>query len=197
MKIRDSGMPEEDTWASFFDPELTLRQLGFVFEREDVVDFGCGYGTFSVAAAQLTTGTVYALDIDPQMVAATGAKAQRHDLGNVRPIERDFVSLGTGLPTGSVAYAMLFNVLHAEDATGLLREAFRVLRDQGIVAIMHWVYDATTPRGPALSIRPRPEQCLAWASEVGFVPDASVIALPPYHYGVLARKPEQKLRAAT
>jgi hypothetical protein len=127
------------------------------------------------------------------MVAATGAKAQAKGLINVKPIERDFVGVGTGLPAGSMAYAMLFNILHAEDATGLLREAFRVLRPDGIVAIMHWIHDAKTPRGPALSIRPRPDQCQTWASEAGFTPDPTVISLPPYHYGVVARKAERSI----
>ena len=76
MKIRDSGMPDEAMWEGFFDPVLTLRRLQFAVEREDVVDFGCGYGTFSIAAAQFTKGAVYALDIDATMVAATDAKAR-------------------------------------------------------------------------------------------------------------------------
>jgi SAM-dependent methyltransferase len=189
MKIRDSGMPEKATWESFFDPEATLRRLQFAFDDGDVVDFGCGYGTFSIAAARLTRGTVYALDIDPHMIATTQVNAKSAGLANIKAIERDFVSHGTGLPDGSVANAMLFNVLHAEDATSLLREAFRVLRPEGIAAIVHWVHDANTPRGPALSIRPRPEQCVAWAAEAGFVPDSAVISLAPYHYGVVARNP--------
>jgi SAM-dependent methyltransferase len=188
MKIRDSGMPEEATWASFFDPEHILRRLQFVFDREDAVDFGCGYGAFSVAAARLTSGTVFALDIEPEMVRITDAKARHEGLTNVRAIERDFVGLGTGLANDSVAYAMQFNILHAEDAMGLLREAFRVLRANGILAIVHWVHDAETPRGPALDIRPRPGQCMRWATEAGFEVEDAVIPLPPYHYGLLARK---------
>jgi type VI protein secretion system component Hcp len=43
-------------------------------------------------------------------------------LSNVTAIERDFVKLGTGLPHDSMAYVMLFNILHAEDAIGLLSE---------------------------------------------------------------------------
>ncbi len=182
-------MPDADTWEAFFDPRSTLHQLRFDVDWEDVADLGCGYGTFSIAAAQLTSGTVYAIDIERDMVAATSAKAKERGLSNVAPIERDFVKLGTGLPDSSVAYVMLFNILHAEDAIGLLREASRILRKDGTVAVIHWIYDATTPRGPALSIRPRPEQCLAWTADAGFVPDPTVISLPPYHYGVLARKP--------
>jgi ubiquinone/menaquinone biosynthesis C-methylase UbiE len=188
MKIRDSGMPEEQAWEQFFDARLVLRSLAFQGEG-DVVDFGCGYGTFSIAAAELTRGTVYAFDIDPQMIATTAAKARQLGLSNVRTLERDFVSQGTGLDPSSAAYAMLFNILHAEDAVGLLQEAFRVLRPGGAVGIIHWIYDASTPRGPALSIRPRPEQCIEWATQVGFTVQAGQIALPPYHYGLIGRKP--------
>ena len=189
MKIRDSGMPDADTWETFFDPQSTLHHLRFDVDGEDVADLGCGYGTFSVAAAQLTSGTVYAIDLEQDMVAATAAKAKQHGLSNVVAIERDFVRHGTGLRDNSMAYVMLFNILHAEDALSLLREAFRILRKDGTAAIIHWIYDGSTPRGPDLSIRPRPEQCLTWAADAGLVPEPTVISLPPYHYGVLARKP--------
>jgi predicted RNA methylase len=115
MKIRDSGMPDQETWESFFDAPLILRQLDFACESEDVVDFGCGYGTFSLAAARLTSGTVHALDIEPEMIAVTAAKAQSSRLTNIKAVARDFVATGSGLRSASVAYAMLFNILHAED----------------------------------------------------------------------------------
>lgn len=188
MKIRDSGMPDEQIWESFFDACLILRRLGFSPNSGDVADFGCGYGTFSIPAAHLTQGTVHAFDIDPEMIAATGLRARRLSLSNVAATERDFVAEGTGLEDGSIAYVMLFNVLHAEDATGLLREAFRVLRPGGVLGIIHWIHDAGTPRGPDLSIRPLPEQCRFWALQVGFVPE-DPISLPPHHYGLVARKP--------
>jgi len=188
MKIRDSGMPDQQIWESFFDASLILHRLAFSSSTEDVADFGCGYGTFSIAAAQLTSGRVHALDIDPEMIAATAGKARSLGLPNVRAVQRDFATEGTGLPDDSIAYAMLFNVLHAEDAIGLLREAFRILRPHGVLGIIHWVHDACTPRGPALSIRPRPEQCSDWARQAGFVLEESPILLPPYHYGLVARK---------
>ncbi len=189
MKIRDSGMPDQQSWERFFDARHVLRQLGLTHGHEEVVDFGCGYGTFSIAAARMTTGAIYALDIDPNMVAATAARARQLDLSNVRAIERDFVANGVELPADSVDYAMLFNILHAEDVAGLLREAFRVLRPGGTLGMIHWIHDARTPRGPPLSIRPRPEQCAQWAAEAGFQVSGASIELPPYHYGLVARKP--------
>ncbi len=189
MRIRDSGMPERATWEEFFDPPAVLQSLAFSPAAGEVADFGCGYGTFSLAAAQLTTHLVHAFDIDPHMVAATSLAAGRLGVTNVRAIERDLAVDGTGLPAGSIAYAMLFNVLHAEEATGLLIEAFRVLRPNGALAIIHWVHDPGTPRGPPLGIRPRAEQCAAWARHAGFLAAEAAIPLPPYHYGLVARRP--------
>jgi len=189
MKIRDSGMPDQPTWESFFDAPQILRRLAFSPESGDIADFGCGYGTFSIAAAQLTSHTVHAFDLEREMVATTANEAHRLGLRNLRTIERDFVSEGTGLPDSSVAYAMLFNILHAEDAAGLLSEAFRVLRPAGVLAVIHWIHDARTPRGPDLSIRPRPDACSGWARQVGFVIEEGPVPLPPHHYGLVARKP--------
>lgn len=189
MKVRDSGMPDDETWEGFFKPAEVLAALALTDPAADVIDFGCGYGTFSIAAAQRTAGTVYAMDIDPGMVRATAARASALGLLNVDTIQRDFVTSGTGLAEASTDYAMLFNILHAEDPLGLTREAFRILRPGGRVAAIHWIHDATTPRGPALAIRPRAEQCQRWFDDAGFELELPHVSLPPYHYGVVGRRP--------
>lgn len=188
MKVRDSGMPDQVSWESFFEPREILRLLSFP-AMGDVVDFGCGYGTFTLAAATLTTGTVYAIDIEPQMVHATAERAQDGGLHNVRVIERDFVTHGAGLPAEGCTYAMLFNILHAEDALGLLRKAHEVLCPGGWVAVIHWIPDPGTPRGPPLEIRPTPQQCQHWMQGAGFDLASPVVQLPPYHYGLVGRRP--------
>jgi SAM-dependent methyltransferase len=193
VKVRDSGMPDEAIWAQFFDARQVLAELDFTDFEADVVDFGCGYGTFTIAAARLTSGTVYAVDIDPAMAEVTAKRAASFGLANVQTIERDFVAAGTGLPAGSTDYAMLFNILHAEDPVGLLREAWRVLRPGGKVAVIHWIHDGATPRGPDLRIRPRPEQCRGWIERMGFEVLLADVALPPHHYGLVGRRLDTKL----
>ncbi len=180
-------MPDESVWAGFFRPEEVLQKLGLQPDCGDVVDFGCGYGTFTLPGARIVRGTVHALDIELEMVAATKAKAE--NLRNVRVHHRDFVAAGSGLPDRSVGYAMLFNILHCEQPLGLLKEAWRVLVPGGTLAVMHWNHDPATPRGPSMNIRPRPEHCRAWAIEAGFVPSgAERVELPPYHYGMTFTK---------
>lgn len=188
MKIRDSGMPEASVWTGFFDPPAVLDALGLVDASASVLEFGCGYGTFTLPAARRVRGTVHAIDIEASLLRQVARAAAAEGLANVRTIRRDFVADGSGLPDGAVDYAMLFNILHGEDPVALLAEARRTLRPGGLVAAMHWVHDAGTPRGPDLAIRPRPKQCQAWMLEAGLELVKPNVPLPPYHYGVLARR---------
>lgn len=189
MKVRESGMPDEKLWASFFDPESTLKRLGLTKTAGNVVDFGCGYGTFTVPAARLVAGQVQAFDIETDMIAQTTEKVEAAGLNNVQCQLRDFVAEGTGLREESVDYAMLFNILHAATPLPLLEESYRVLTPEGRLGIMHWNFDSTTPRGPSMDIRPHPEQCQAWAEQVGFhLLPPGIVDLPPYHYGMVLGK---------
>ncbi len=193
MKVRDSGMPEEGLWSDFFDPETVLRTLGLEWNVRNVAEFGCGYGTFTLPAARLFRGTVHAFDIETEMIERVREKCRLEGITNVQHELRDFVADGTGLADGSMDMALLFNILHHEEPVALLREAFRILNPGGIAAVIHWNYDPNTPRGPALEIRPRPEQCIAWAEQAGFTfQPADRIDLKPYHYGLRLRKPALK-----
>lgn len=189
MKIRESGMPDEETWLGFFDPASVLTKLGLTAACGDVVEFGCGYATFTIPVARIISGAIYAVDIEAKMIQTTQSKTSAAGLTNVRLCRRDFVAEGTGLADNTVDYAMLFNILHGESPTVLLREAYRVLVSGGKAGIIHWNYDPTTPRGPSMTIRPRPEQCKSWAEHVGFrLLQPGIMELPPYHYGIVLKK---------
>lgn len=120
MKIRESGMPVEEQWDCFFEPKAILEQLGVSKKTKDVADFGAGYGTFTIPAAQMISGRIYALDIEPSMVKLVEAKAKELNLNNVVTILRDFISEGSGLSDSSVDFVMLFNILRLERPTDLL-----------------------------------------------------------------------------
>jgi ubiquinone/menaquinone biosynthesis C-methylase UbiE len=189
MKIRESGMPERDMWEKFFNPARILASLSINSQTGDVAEFGCGYGTFTIPAAKVIKGKIYALDIEPDMIRITNEKAKKNGLNNVQAVLRDFMAEGSGLPDGSVDYVMLFNILHLEKPAILINEAKRILRDGGKLGIIHWNYDPTTPRGPSMDIRPKPEDCIRWAESAGFSKSARH-DLKPYHYGIILTKEE-------
>jgi ubiquinone/menaquinone biosynthesis C-methylase UbiE len=144
-----------------------LSALGCGVLPGDAVEFGCGYGTFTVPAGRRVSGTLYALDIDPSMVHATIERAAKAGVHNVLVETRDFLSDGCGRPDASVGFLMLFNILHIDHPLSLLREVHRVLRIGGVAGVIHWRRDIETPRGPSLDIRPEPAQCRAWAEKAG------------------------------
>ena len=192
MKGRESGMPEETSWETFFNPDCMLAKLDCAGRCGEIVEFGCGHGTFTIPVAKLVEGRIFALDIDPAMVAATASKAEAAGLSNVVATVRDFVSEGCGLLDGSAGYAMLFNILHIENPVGLLREAYRVLAPGGTAGIIHWRTDMETPRGPSMPIRPSAEQCRAWGESAGleFVRYESLCCCS-WHWGLVMRRPEK------
>ena len=189
MKGRESGMPEEDYWSSFFNPEAMLdRLLPETALTGNLVEFGAGYGTFTLSAARRVMGRVTALDIEPAMIAIVRDKASNAGLNNVNAAVRDFVALGTGLDDGSQQHAMIYNLLHIENPVALLREARRVLGKGGSLSVIHWRSDIPTPRGPTLEIRPTEVQCRGWMVEAGFhsIADVDIGEACPYHFGQLA-----------
>lgn len=187
MKGRESGMPEEGMWGGFFKPGTVLEVLGLDDRIQDVAEFGSGYGTFTIPAAQKVQGTVYAFDIEPEMINLTKTKAMNLGLKNVETVLHDFLMEKTDLQDESVDYVMLFNILHLENPQKLLHEAYRILRKEGKLGIIHWNYDPSTPRGPSMEIRVKPEECIRWAFASGFE-QPEQHDLRPYHYGIVMRK---------
>lgn len=191
MKGRESGMPEEAYWNTFFNPSGLLDQFGFPHTSNPrVVEFGSGYGTFTLPIATRTKTAVTALDIEPTLIKQLNDLAIQKGCTNLEIIERDFLEGGTGLGDATQDAAFIFNLLHIETPLALLSEAYRVLRPAGKVYVIHWRTDIETPRGPPLAIRPSPAQSENWCKAAGFnkVEHISLGASAPYHYGLIANK---------
>lgn len=185
MKLRDSGMPDEAYWETLFDVPLILDRLGINDRLRDVVELGCGYGTFTIPVAQRIIGTLTTFDIDAAMVERTRQRAVAAGIRNIHCAVRDVFADGFGVEPASQDACLLFNILHCEEPVRLLAEAARVVRPGGAALAIHWRHDPATPRGPKLDIRPRPEQILDWAKQTHALASAgSVLDLPPWHYGI-------------
>jgi 2-polyprenyl-3-methyl-5-hydroxy-6-metoxy-1,4-benzoquinol methylase len=56
MKFRESGMPDREMWDTFFNPDTILDDLGIRGLLGNILDLGCGYGTFTIPAARKNKG---------------------------------------------------------------------------------------------------------------------------------------------
>ncbi len=188
MKTRDSGMPDEIWWNTFFDPPAILRALGLDRIEGPVIDVGCGYGTFTFALAGMTHHPIIALDIEPALVAEVGYRAAAFRMTHVLPRELDVTDGSLGVDGHNADVVLLFNLLHCEAPLALLAAAHAALRPGGRVGVLHWRSDVPTPRGPDLGIRPSPERCRSWLLDSGFSIEQDLTILPPYHFGLVGRK---------
>ncbi|MCK4496762.1 MAG: class I SAM-dependent methyltransferase, partial [Candidatus Aenigmarchaeota archaeon] len=116
------------------NPKKVLEDLG-IKSGFSVLDFGCGPGNFTIAAAEIVgkDGEIHALDLHPLALETIEKKAERRGLKNVDTI---FSDLETGLGNGSVDAALLYGVLYKTgDKRALIREMRRILKPGGLVSI--------------------------------------------------------------
>lgn len=181
-------MPAASLWASFFDVDLILLELHIDSEISDLVEIGCGYGTFTIPSAKKINGKLYAFDIEKEMLDCVRQRLINEHIDNVVLEERDILVQTTGLAANSVDYVMLFNILHHESPNDFLNEAYRILKPQGKLGILHWRSDIETPRGPDLSIRPTPNQILLLIDKQKFTIYKPPGIILPFHFGLLLSK---------
>ena len=178
-------MPAEDMWASFFNVELILSELQINSDINDLVEIGCGYGTFTIPSAKRIKGKLYGFDIEEGMLDIVNQKLKNESIVNVILKQRDVLIQTTGLAGNSIDYVMLFNILHHESPTDFINEAFRILKPNGKVGILHWRSDVETPRGPHLAIRPKPDQIIKWIDKQKFLVLKEPVIIEPYHFGLI------------
>lgn len=109
----------------------------YVGEGMTVLDFGCGFGHFSLGMARLTgpSGLVVAADLQQKMLDKTMARARKGGLEDtIRPVLCDGRRLGD---PGSLDFALAANVLHETREPGVvISEVFTLLREGGLFLIL-------------------------------------------------------------
>ncbi len=187
MKIRESGMPEMDYWESLFDVNKALDKLEIAGDINNIAEFGSGYGTFTIPASKKINGIVKALDIDSNMNLILAQRIDPLKISNVEISDRDFINKGTGLDDDSMDYVMLFNILHHDNNSIILKEATRIVRPGGKIGVLHWRSDIQTPRGPSSEIRSTPDDIKPELEKFNLKILKNII-IEPYHFGMLAQK---------
>ena len=116
-------------------PPIKILQEAGVHFGMTVLDFGCGPGGFSLAAARLVgpEGCVYAMDIHPLAVKSVQRAADKQGFNNIQTV---FGGSLVDVPEGSVDIALLYDVLHDLPDPGLtLVELRRVLKSKGVISV--------------------------------------------------------------
>lgn len=184
MKVEDSSMPEKSYWNSLFDIEAIVDWLQ-ISKKTKIIEIGSGYGTFTVPIARANKdGVLVAYDIESSMVEATRKKLISNGVTNAECELRDVLAEGTGIESGSADMVLLFNILHFDKRRILLEEASRVLKKNGVVAILHWRKDIPTPRGPANELRPGLEGIKGAAEGLPLQLKDTGRVIEPYHWGI-------------
>ncbi|MFQ6040109.1 MAG: class I SAM-dependent methyltransferase [Candidatus Poribacteria bacterium] len=169
------------------NPPSILQELGL--KRDDVVvDLGCGTGFFARPASMQVgdSGKVYAVDISPQMLAECRRLADAEGLSNLTTVLSEETNVP--LPDGLADWVLIINVLHeAEDRVAFLKEASRLLKGTGNLAIIDWRKQRTATIGPPVAERLDMQDVLTLVSQV----DLKATSSPNfgmYHYSVIAQR---------
>jgi len=99
-----------------------------------VLDYGCGKGSFTFAAAQRVgpEGKVYALDIHPHALEKVQEAALKKGFANIETIQTSCI---TQVPGGSIDVVLFYYVLHwLTDPDCVLGELYRVLKPNGLLS---------------------------------------------------------------
>jgi ubiquinone/menaquinone biosynthesis C-methylase UbiE len=118
----------------FVNPPRNWVAEAGVKEGDAVLDFGCGRGGFTAAAARAagSTGTVYALDLNPLALASARRLTRGPGCARVKTIRS---SGPTGLQAASVDVILLYDVFHEfDDPEAILAELARVLKPSGVLS---------------------------------------------------------------
>src|SRR5262245_26569924 len=136
--------PDRDNWQH---PDEVMDKLG-VAEASVVADVGAGSGWFTIRLARRVgpNGTVYAEDVQQEMLTAISRRAAGEGLTNVKPV------LGRAsdpqLPAGSLDAVLLVNSYHEiRDRVMLLKNLGRALRPSGRIGVIDFKLEGTGP-GP-------------------------------------------------
>lgn len=174
------------TNSSFLEPERIVA--GFGLKKGDhIADFGAGHGYFALALVRAVgrEGKVWAVDVQQDALDMIRSRAMAEHLLNIEYVRADLETPGaSGLPERFMDFVLMGNILfQAEERAEILREARRVLREGGRIAIIEWD-DIPSAIGPPMPLRIKKANAKGLAVQAGFEQDRE-FAAGPHHYGLL------------
>lgn len=174
----------------FAEPKANVLQMG-LHEGMKVGDFGAGSGHYALAAAAIvgSSGKVYAIDVQEDVLTRLRDDAARAGFRNIETIWGDFERAGgTKLKDQALDAVILSNTLFQLDRTEeALKEMRRVLRPGGKLLVVDWA-GAYGGMGPAED-RVVPEHKAEELFIGGGFHKAKSFRGGPHHYSILFTAP--------
>jgi ubiquinone/menaquinone biosynthesis C-methylase UbiE len=121
---------------AFLGPRRILNKIEGIRNGISILDYGCGPGSFTMAAAEMVgkNGTVFAADIHPLAIEQVQESASKRGLKNIKTI---LTADNTSLSDSSIEIILLFYVLHDfHNPRKIRRELNRILKPDGILAVI-------------------------------------------------------------
>ena len=118
--------------------DLMLRELG-LRPGMNVADVGAGTGYYARRMAPLTgpTGTVYAVDVQPEMIRMLTDLAQKSGLPNIKPVLAALDNVR--LPDASLDLAIMVDVYHElEFPYEVMQSIVRALKPGGKIVLVEY-----------------------------------------------------------
>ncbi|HUH98821.1 MAG TPA: class I SAM-dependent methyltransferase [Anaerolineales bacterium] len=131
-----------------------------------VLDLGSGPGfwTFALAAKVGPQGTVWALDVSPEMLDEL---SKHNPPRQVRLLQSELPRID--LPDASLDWIWAAFVFHeVTPPQALAKEIFRLAKAEGVAAVLDWRSDAGAASGPPLHHRLSAEQVTEFLRGAGF-----------------------------
>jgi ubiquinone/menaquinone biosynthesis C-methylase UbiE len=179
--------PDRDIWQY---PDQVMDKLG-IAEASVVADIGAGAGWFTIRLARRVgpNGTVYAEDVQQEMLTAMSRRVNALGLTNVRQmLGRDD---DPRLPPQSLDAALMVDAYHENDdpaqRVSLLRNLARALRPNGRFGLIDFKLEGSGP-GPAADERVSPETVISEAAAAGLQLVSHETFLPYQYFLIFKRR---------
>ena len=175
--------PRRDAWQK---PDETVAALG-ITAGMTVADLGAGTGYFTkrLSAAVGEAGSVYAVEVEPNLVVHLRDRAEREKTKNVIPVLASFDD--PRLPARAVDLVLIVDTLHHIDhRLAYLKHLRTRLRDGGRVAVIDWK-EGELAQGPPPPHKLARAQVVKEMTEAGYELAAEPAIGLPYHYFLVFR----------
>lgn len=173
--------PKRDEWQK---PHRVIEALALGPEAV-VADIGAGTGYFAARLANmLPKGTVYAVDLEPDMVKYLGERAKREGLKNLKPVA---ASADDARLPAKVDLVLLVDVYHhIEGRERYFARLAASLKPGGRLAVIDFRLDSR--EGPPKAARIAPQQVKSELAKAGYELSAEHGFLPRQYFLVFTRR---------